>query len=288
MDAVEPLNTSPLPASQRSAGDRADVQRDPVVAAAPPGHWRAWLTYLVRAARLRQGEAALLLVAAIAVEALLLGLFGELADQVSDGGTVRLDNGVYHWLRSFASPGLDEIARLVSTMGAEVLGGLLVLLLVYFGWRRRWGTAVSLLIVTGGAQLLNNVLKDHFHRTRPAPTVVTGVIAAQTWSFPSGHAMVSAAFYLFLAYVGWRLLRGTARRIWVAALVGLVLLIGLSRMYLGAHYLTDVVAGYLAGACWTEAVIGAGRLLPRTRRVGPAAYRRGRSLYAPSGEQGAA
>src|SRR5690242_5909445 len=99
--AMGPRRPSPQGAAAAPATDPVDVQRDPVVAAAPPAHWGAWLRHLVAGARLRLGGAALLLVAAIAAGALLLGLFGELADRVTDGETVRLDNGVYHWLRSF-------------------------------------------------------------------------------------------------------------------------------------------------------------------------------------------
>jgi undecaprenyl-diphosphatase len=150
-------------------------------------------------------------------------------------------------------------------MGSEVVAALLLILTLYFVVRRRWGTAVSLVVVTAGAQLLNDVLKDHFRRTRPL--AVTSFIGAQVWSFPSGHAMVSAAFYLFLVYVGWRLLRGAARWAWSATLLLLVVLIGLSRMYLGVHYLTDVVAGYAAGTAWMVAVVLAGRALTVRRPV---------------------
>ena len=105
------------------------------------------------------------------------------------------------------------------------------------------------------------------HRTRPTP--VGGLIDAQQYSFPSGHAMVSAAFYLYVAYLCWRLMRGRWRRaLVVTGLVLLVLLIGLARLYLEAHYLSDVIAGYLAGALWTDAVILGGRVLTlrRSRR----------------------
>jgi undecaprenyl-diphosphatase len=91
------------------------------------------------------------------------------------------------------------------------------------------------------------------------------VIQVSGFSFPSGHAMVSAAFYLFLAYLAWRYLRGPARAICIGALILLVGLIGLTRMYLGVHYLTDVVAGYLAGFFWTDGVVLAERWLEARR-----------------------
>jgi undecaprenyl-diphosphatase len=115
--------------------------------------------------------------------------------------------------------------------------------------------------------LLNDLLKEAFHRTRPEP--VAGWIAAQQYAFPSGHAMVSAAFYGYLAYLSWRLLNGIPR---IAAIVGLILLvlaIGVARIYLEVHFLSDVVAGYLSGLLWTDAVIVASRLLVTTRHPRP-------------------
>jgi undecaprenyl-diphosphatase len=243
------------------------VYRDPVVATGGGAAWAAWLRHLLTAARARLAGAAALLLGTLLVGAAALGLFGAVADGVTEGETAAVDRGVAAALRGAASPPLDDLARLVSALGSEVVAVLLVALVGYFAWRRRWGAAASLVLVTVGAQLLNDVLKDHFRRPRPAP--LTGLIPAQAWSFPSGHAMVAAAFYLFLAYVGWRLLRGRARLAWAGLLVALVLLIDVSRLYLSAHYLTDVVAGNAVGLAWTAAVVGAGNLLALRRRPPP-------------------
>jgi undecaprenyl-diphosphatase len=251
--------------SGEKAAPPPSVEYDPTVAAASPSGWRRWLGYLLTRAKARLAEVSLALLGALLLEGVALAFFGNLADEVAEGETQALDESSFHFLRGFASPGLDALARLVSAMGSEVVAALLLILTLYFVVHRRWGTAVSLVVVTGGAQLLNNVLKDHFRRTRPL--AVTSFIGAQVWSFPSGHAMVSAAFYLFLAYVGWRLLPGAARWAWSGALMLLVLLIGLSRMYLGVHYLTDVVAGYAAGTAWMVAVVLAGRALAVRRPV---------------------
>jgi undecaprenyl-diphosphatase len=279
-DPDDPERFTPAPPATTAARGRATihplastVEHDPTVAAAPAGGWAAWLRALLTRAKGRLAGASLLLIGGFLVAAGALIFFGDLASEVMEGDTRAVDEGLFHALRSVASPGLDEFARLVSAMGSEVLAVLLVVLTIYFIFRRRWGAAVSLVVVTVGAQLLNNVLKDHFQRTRPSE--VASFIKAQAWSFPSGHAMVSAAFYLFLVYVGWRLLRGVARAVWSGALVLLILLIGLSRLYLGAHYLTDVIAGYTAGTFWTVTVIVAGHLLTiRRRRVAVPANRR--------------
>jgi undecaprenyl-diphosphatase len=201
--------------------------------------------------------------------ALLLGFVGGVAalfafawisQEVLGNETQQLDDATFAMLRGFASPTLDRVAWVVSLMGSEVIIVLGAALLLLLGWQRRWGAALGLILTAGGAQLLNDILKELFHRTRPAP-VVAGFIAAQQFSFPSGHAMVAAAFYFYLAYLAWRLVRGVWRAILVAGLVFLVLLIGLSRMYLGAHFLSDVIAGYCAGFLWTDAVIVGSRLL---------------------------
>ena len=240
------------------------MHREPVVAAGDARAWAAWLCHLLTVARARLAGAVALLFGALLVSGAALWLFGALADGMAEGETAAVDEGVVTALRRAASPSLDEFARVASAFGSEVVAVLLVVLLGYFALRRRWGAAVSLVVVTVGVQLLNNVLKDHFRRPRPAP--VLGLLPAQAWSFPSGHAMVAAAFYLFLAYLGWRLLRGPARLAWTGLLVALVLLIDLSRLYLSVHYLTDVVAGNAVGLAWTAAVIGSGNLLALRRR----------------------
>jgi membrane-associated phospholipid phosphatase len=245
------------------------VYRDPVVGAGRGAAWAAWLRQLLTAARGRLVGAAALVLGALLASALALAVFGAVAYGVAAGQTAALDAEVLAALRATPAPppALNELARLISALGAEVVAILLVVLAVGFALRGRWGSAVSLVMVTVGAQLLNNVLKDHFRRPRPEP--LTGLIPAQSWSFPSGHAMVAAAFYVFLAYVGWRLLRGAGRWVWAGLLVSLVLAIDLSRLYLSAHYLTDVVAGNAVGVAWTAAVVGAGRILALRRRPSP-------------------
>jgi undecaprenyl-diphosphatase len=235
------------------------AQREPTVASASPTRWRLWLSELVHFHKRLLGAISLTLLLGFGAAGLAFYLFADLANEVMDQETQALDLSVLHGLRQFASPTLDMLARALSVMGSEVVLGLLILLTGVFLYRRRWGAAASLLITTVGAQLLNNLLKAGFERPRPTP--LDGFIAAQAYSFPSGHAMVSTAFYLFLAYLAWRTVRGWQRPVWIAATLLLVLGIGLSRLYLGVHYLTDVIGGYIAGFLWADTVILSGRLL---------------------------
>jgi undecaprenyl-diphosphatase len=239
-------------------------QADPRVASAPDTAWEGWAEE-VEARPEQVAGFGLALVLGFAGGVLALVAFAWLADEVLGRQTQQIDDATLAFLRQSSSPALDWLALGVSMLGSEVVLLAGVVLLGVFAWQRRWGAFGGLLLVTGGAQVLNDVLKELFHRTRPAP--VAGLISAQQFSFPSGHAMVSAAFYFFLAYLAWRLVaRSLWRGILVSGLVLLVLLIGLARLYLAAHFLSDVVAGYFAGFVWTDAVILGGRFLQVRRR----------------------
>ena len=267
MSASSTASPSTRPASDAPPA----VRQEPAVAAGSTGAWRRWAQQLLTTARGRLAAVPLLLVLAFAFEAWALWFFGELADAVSSGYVPAIDAAVLSWLQERASPTLDRAAVIASFIGAELILPLLVLCGALFVRQRRWGALVSLVVITFGAQHLDTVLKGAFQRVRPnpLPSPLHEILPAQAFSFPSGHAMVAAAFYLFLAYLAWRLLPGVWRALGVCALIVIVLAVGLSRLYLGVHYLTDVLAGFAAGAGWTTATVVAGHLLalPRRRRV---------------------
>lgn len=225
--------------------------------------WSAWAAYLLTTGRHLLGRSGLLLLLGLLAGLGALALFGALTDQVLEQDAERLDNTILTILRLFESPELTAVAQGLSALGTEVLAVFLLVLLIALAVQQRWGAVLGLLLVTFGAQMLNSVLKELFHRTRPAPLAdpLADLIPGQAFSFPSGHAMVAAAFYLFVAYLSWRLLPGCWRLFSVSLFLAIIGLIGLSRLYLGVHYLTDVVAGYLAGFFWTDAVIVSGWLL---------------------------
>jgi membrane-associated phospholipid phosphatase len=242
-----------------------EAELDPVIAQRSEAAWRRWLDQLGRRPERVAGFSALLALAFVLGVAAMYA-FIRLADEVLAQQTLALDTAASALILGYQSPQMDMLMRTSSMFGSEIVTVLGLILLALFGWQRRWGAAVALIVVTGGAQLLNSLLKTLFHRTRPMP--IGGFIEAQQYSFPSGHAMTTAAFYFFLTYLVWQLLGGVWRWVVVVGLLTLVILIGISRIYLQAHYLSDVLAGYVAGFIWTDTVIIASQTLaPRRRRT---------------------
>jgi undecaprenyl-diphosphatase len=177
-------------------------------------------------------------------------LFAKIATEFPERSTTQADTAMLEWLHRFASPALDQLAVLITNCGGPA--GVVVLTTVsvatLFLLRHR-RPAIILLLGVGGAALINTILKLSFQRARPDLWVT--VVKETSFSFPSGHAMISAALAFSVMYILWY----TRWRWWA---VGLGLLytftIGLSRLYLGVHYPTDVLAGWAVGFAWVVIV----------------------------------
>jgi membrane-associated phospholipid phosphatase len=185
--------------------------------------------------------------------ALSVWAFAAIADEMADGETA-YDQSVANWLHARATDPLTEFFEAVTTLGnGVVLAGVTVVaayLLLRRGHRRE-ALLVGLAFV--GAEILSYALKLGFRRDRP---FFTDPLASEsTFSFPSGHSTVSLAVYGALAVVLARRLRGSAEIACLAGAAALILLIGFSRLYLGVHYLTDVLAGFAAGTAWLAACV---------------------------------
>ncbi|HKS95263.1 MAG TPA: phosphatase PAP2 family protein [Terriglobia bacterium] len=187
----------------------------------------------------------------VAVAALLL--FVWLFDQVLHSGTERFDLWMRLGIHAHATPTLTEFMRAITHWGSWMV--LLPATLFVSGvlvWRRRRDEMRLLLITMGGAVVLDNVLKLVVHRPRPTPFFVG---KPMTFSFPSGHSLISLCFYGLLAgLLTLHMTRGWSRAVvWGIAAI-LIGLIGLSRIYLGVHWPSDVIAGYAAAIVWMGAV----------------------------------
>jgi len=187
---------------------------------------------------------------------LILG-FARLSDSVIEGDTQRFDERVLQAFRKADDPSrpigprwLPEAAIDITALGGGWVQGLVVVAIVGFltlqGMRR---TAVFVFVASVGGWLLNTGLKELFQR--PRPEIVPHLRDVLTLSFPSGHAMTSAAVYLTLGALLMRISERRVTKIYCMTMAALVtVLVGTSRVYLGVHYPTDVLAGWLMGLSW--------------------------------------
>lgn len=222
--------------------------------------------------RLRNRPIAALLVAALAGAAFLA--FGEIADEVAEEETRALDRAVLLAMRSpddvsdpIGPPWLEEVGRDLTALGGNALGTIFTVAAGGYLWlagKRR--TSLLLVGAIASGELLSAALKALF--AIPRPDLVPHHSIVYTSSFPSGHSMFAAIAYLT---AGALIARAEQRRrvqvFVVAFAVLLTVLTGVSRVYLGVHWPSDVIAGWLAGAGWAAACWSfAGVLQQRARK----------------------
>lgn len=202
-----------------------------------------------------------------------LWIFIELADEVVEGGTRVYDLALLMSLRSPGDPSdplgprwLEQLARDLTALGSPAVLTLLVFVACMFLLlSRRWRTFLLVLGATASGALATRLLKLSFDR--PRPDLIPHDIYISTASFPSGHAMGSTFVYLTLGALLAQLTPGPRLKLYVlsvaAALAGLI---GLSRVYLGVHWPSDVLAGWAAGAFWAMTWWLIARLVKRDAR----------------------
>jgi membrane-associated phospholipid phosphatase len=179
--------------------------------------------------------------AAAAVSGLLV--FGAMAYPLARGGAIEFDAPVRAAIHAWAFPALTVAMRLITMLGSEYLLVPLAAILVW-RWEKRGERSAAYLLVTGSlsAEAVTQLLKVLIHR--PRPELFFGLLPTETYSFPSGHAFVPTVYFGILAGI---LAPGTR---WRAAVVGMAALLGFSRVYLGYHYPSDVVAGWALAVVW--------------------------------------
>jgi undecaprenyl-diphosphatase len=205
-----------------------------------------------------------LLLISFLLSVLALVLLAWLADEVLDGQTRHFDLYVRLWAHQWTSHGLTVGMTILSQIGSALFLGIATVLLALRFEMMRWRRAAKWLVLAMvGAAALDLTLKLVFHRTRPQPFFGG---APHSYSFPSGHALASFCFYGVLAgLISGRVRNRTVRAaLWMVA-AALIVGIGFSRIYLGVHYPTDVVAGYLAATVWVGALVSADHWRARRR-----------------------
>ena len=183
-----------------------------------------------------------------------LVFFGWLADEVFEGDTKIFDENVRNYIHQFAAPSLTAAMKFISFGGSPlsltVIGITAVVIFMILKWKR---AAALFLITMIGEVILNITLKSVFHRVRPESFFDYPL--PSSYSFPSGHALGSFCFFAILAWLITARLENKLVKIviWAAAFC-LVFSIGLSRIYLGVHFPSDVIAGYATGLFWVMVV----------------------------------
>jgi len=180
--------------------------------------------------------------------ALGLWLFSAIADEILDKESFTFDKEILLTLRELHTPVLDKVMLGFTFLGEPVI--LLIVCLILSIWlltRGQRAQATVLIIAAAGAIALNNLLKLLFGRARPI--LWERIVDVGQYSFPSGHAMISMVIFGMIGY-----LLSSKFSQWRIGIISLTILlvtgIGLSRLYLGVHWPTDIVAGYAAGLVW--------------------------------------
>lgn len=176
--------------------------------------------------------------------------FAELADEIHEGEPLAFDAPILHFARDLASEGLDRVFLFFSAVGYQ--WGVVpfdIALIVTLAWRRRMREGVFAGVAIVGSALLNLSTKQFFARDRPS--LWESIAPETTYSFPSGHAMGSATLAWVLLLLAWR----TRWRWPVAiAMAAFAAMVAFSRVYLGVHYPSDILAGWAAASAWTVSV----------------------------------
>ncbi|MCY9657637.1 phosphatase PAP2 family protein [Paenibacillus chondroitinus] len=215
-----------------------------------------------------------------AASVLLIG-FVILWQSLSSSWLQTFDAGISSAIQSLRSDGLTPVVIFITTLGkakAESIVFVVVAAILLFKWKQRWETLVLFIgvLATWG---LNILIKGLIERERP---VGPWLIEETGFSFPSGHAMVSILFYGLIGYLIWINVRSGWKAAWLVPVVTVVfvLCIGASRIYLGVHYPSDVLAGFTAGgAALSGCILAIHRITDRKARVQQGMNRSNRSGY---------
>ena len=206
----------------------------------------------------------------------LIAVFGMVAEEVMEGDTHRIDTAILMAFRKAGEPSspigppwLPEMMRDVTALGSYAFLTLVVVCVVgYLALIRKHALSLLMLAAVVGGMLISNALKHGFDRPRPGLDNVPEVFSP---SFPSGHATLSAVTFLTLgglltrANIGWRV-----KIYFLCIAVFLTVVVGASRVYLGVHYPSDVLAGWCIGTAWALLCWAVALWLQRRGKIEPA------------------
>lgn len=206
------------------------------------------------------------IVLGVIVSILGFSLFMAVADWVVDGarGAVRFDRTILLWMHARQRPELTELARILAFLGSPPVIVAIAFIAAAVGKFARplRGAAWTLPFAVVGAGIIIQGIKLFVHRARP--DLFKPLLHETGYSFPSGHSLIAVAVYGLLGYFALHLAKSRSARVAIIALtVLLIFLIGISRLYVGVHYPTDVLAGWAMGIPWLTTCLGLHEVLSR-------------------------
>lgn len=190
------------------------------------------------------------IITAVIVFVIGLNAFVELTDELAENELTTIDAAVADYIHAFRTERLTLFFTFITHLGDRFGYVVIIILLAVFFLIRHhsWKFTVQTLLVLLLSTFSNMVLKKMINRSRPA---IEHLVSVSTLSYPSGHAMCAMAFYGFLIYLTFRYkVRMWLKVVLIAVLIFLILAIGISRIYLGVHYPSDVAAGFMGGLIW--------------------------------------
>jgi len=180
-------------------------------------------------------------------------IFSYLAESVLKKSFYKLDYNLIIWAISIRTPLLNKIMFFFTNLGGPVFLTLITLLVSFLLIKKHKKETVLFLIAITMGVVLNLSLKLMFDRQRPQ---IFPLAIENTQSFPSGHAMNNFIFYSLLVYLTYHLSKNKKLTLLTGIFsIIMIILIGFSRIYLGVHYFTDILAGYVAGFCWLLTIL---------------------------------
>ena len=171
-----------------------------------------------------------------------------LCTEVWEKEAFSFDRSLLLWIHQFANPQLNGLMLLITALGDP--GMVITVFISTIAWlvmKRRYTDVIRFTIACAGGVVINQVMKLFF--AKPRPELWTRLISETSFSFPSGHAVGSMVVYGFIGYIFAREFPLYQKYIYTAASI-LIIAIGFSRLYLGVHYPTDIIAGYGVGILW--------------------------------------
>ena len=184
-------------------------------------------------------------------------IFFGIVKHLAAGNSLGIDMRIINLVETFRSPFLNKGMLFITQFGKwEVALPIVALIAFILAILKRWHSVVALILSVGGGELFVALVKHIMQR--PRPPIISALSTEDGFSFPSGHAFVAFSFYGLLGYFAFRASKNKRGKIGVIAITtAIILAIGFSRIYLGAHWPSDVLASYASGAAWLTMLITA-------------------------------